>query len=88
MEDETIFQQCSAEFTAEGELTGLLECLSDKHAEATTSLGGGVDTFFLIFAGALVFFMQTGFAVSCLLLHCTSHGCYWNAVTNSNFLSF
>ena len=34
-------------------------------AEATASLAQGVDSFYLIFAGALVYFMQTGFAMLC-----------------------
>jgi Amt family ammonium transporter len=35
------------------------------HFQATNSLASGVDTFYLIFAGALVYFMQTGFAMLC-----------------------
>jgi Amt family ammonium transporter len=31
----------------------------------TDGLAGGIDAFFLIFAGALVYFMQTGFAMLC-----------------------
>jgi Amt family ammonium transporter len=31
----------------------------------TSNLAGGIDAFYLIFAGALVYFMQTGFAMLC-----------------------
>jgi Amt family ammonium transporter len=31
----------------------------------TSSIASGVDTFYLLFAGALVYFMQTGFAMLC-----------------------
>lgn len=63
MSDQTIFKSCSANFTVENNLTGLLECLSSTHESDVESLSAGVDTFYLIFAGALVYFMQTGFAV-------------------------
>ena len=66
----TIFEQCSTEFDVTDNVAGLLECLSDKHTETTDGLTEGLDTFFLIFAGALVYFMQTGFAVSSLQLAC------------------
>lgn len=36
-----------------------------SHADDIASLSNGVDTFYLIFAGALVYFMQTGFAMLC-----------------------
>ena len=36
-----------------------------QHNAATSSLANGIDTFYLIFAGALVYFMQTGFAMLC-----------------------
>ena len=38
---------------------------AQSRVEETASLAGGVDTFYLIFAGALVYFMQTGFAMLC-----------------------
>lgn len=43
----------------------LLQCVSDKAQAASADLVRGVDTFYLIFAGALVFFMQFGFAMLC-----------------------
>lgn len=66
---DTIYQTCSAKFDANENLEGLLQCLSDTHSQTresgVDSLANGVDTFYLIFAGALVYFMQTGFAMLC-----------------------
>jgi len=63
---QTVFQQCSK---VSGDLntniTGLVQCLADLQEAQTGSLASGVDTFYLIFAGALVYFMQTGFAMLC-----------------------
>lgn len=42
----------------------VLSC-EQQHNAATSSLANGIDTFYLIFAGALVYFMQTGFAMLC-----------------------
>lgn len=68
-ENLTIYEQCSIEHNYEENLPGLLECISNGQKQAmeetTASLASGVDTFYLIFAGALVYFMQTGFAMLC-----------------------
>lgn len=97
----SVFDACSAEFDAQEDLNGLLQCISEGQAEVRQprdlvfisyvgflsntlmlsassfqrshqmfstellSLASGVDTFYLIFAGALVYFMQTGFAMLC-----------------------
>jgi len=65
----TIFEQCSADFDFTADPTGLMKCLADSQETAakdrTDSLASGIDTFYLIFAGALVYFMQTGFAMLC-----------------------
>lgn len=66
------YEYCSAIFDKETNLDGLLECISDFKNDARSletdpylDLASGVDSFFLIFAGALVYFMQTGFAMLC-----------------------
>jgi len=60
----SIFETCvdthGTELSAE-----LLRCVSDDTSAARESLASGVNTFYLIFAGALVFFMQLGFAMLC-----------------------
>jgi Amt family ammonium transporter len=65
----TLYESCSNNFSVEENLTGLLQCISNGHDElrdgAVGSLASGVDTFYLLFAGALVYFMQTGFAMLC-----------------------
>lgn len=58
---ESIYETCSAKFadsTAE-----LIQCVSDEQDVQRLGVMNGLDTFFLIFAGAMVFFMQTGFAM-------------------------
>jgi len=46
-----------------------MECVSNAQAEQATNraddIAKGLDTFFLLFAGALVYFMQPGFAMLC-----------------------
>jgi len=64
----SLFETCSAQFSTD-QLEQLLSCVSDGHrtelGDAVENLASGLDSFYLIFAGALVFFMQTGFAMLC-----------------------
>jgi len=66
--ESNLFESCSAQFSTD-ELQSLLSCISDGHAlelkDAVVNIELGLDSFYLIFAGALVFFMQTGFAMLC-----------------------
>lgn len=68
MAEKTLFETCSDQFSTD-ELEGLLSCIADGHetnlSKASSNVAGGLDSFYLIFAGALVFFMQTGFAMLC-----------------------
>jgi len=63
-----LFEACSAKFGTD-QLDSLLSCISESHNakldDAIASISSGLDSFYLIFAGALVFFMQTGFAMLC-----------------------
>mmetsp|Transcript_48336 Transcript_48336/g.52253 ORF Transcript_48336/g.52253 Transcript_48336/m.52253 type:complete len:534 (-) Transcript_48336:231-1832(-) len=65
---ETVFESCSAQYTTD-QLDSLLQCISDGSAKETAAakedIAIGLDNFYLIFAGALVFFMQLGFAMLC-----------------------
>jgi len=61
----TVFEQCSKDYDAETQISSLLKCLADTQEKRADSLASGIDTFYLIFAGALVYFMQTGFAMLC-----------------------
>jgi Amt family ammonium transporter len=60
----SLFESCLATHGAE-DTTALLRCVADETEKARDSLISGVDTFYLIYAGALVFFMQVGFAMLC-----------------------
>lgn len=64
-----LLQQCAAQFGSDN-ATALLECAlnagsSGDNTETLEGIISGIDTFYLIFAGALVYFMQTGFAMLC-----------------------
>jgi len=65
----SLYEQCTDLHDPATNLTGLLECIANGAQTAADvrvdNLAGGVDTFYLIFAGALVYFMQTGFAMLC-----------------------
>lgn len=53
MSDLTVFQECGGE----------VECISDTLSDNLADMGYGLNYFFLIFGGALVYFMQLGFAM-------------------------
>jgi len=63
------FEACGLEFDFDQNPKDFIQCVSLAQEEVLTaqieSLAEGVDTFYLIFAGALVYFMQTGFAMLC-----------------------
>uniref|UniRef100_A0A7S4VHE7 Ammonium transporter AmtB-like domain-containing protein n=1 Tax=Ditylum brightwellii TaxID=49249 RepID=A0A7S4VHE7_9STRA len=59
----SIYENCLAEY--DSSTTEFVQCISDGHERNLSSLASGVDTFYLIFAGALVYFMQAGFAMLC-----------------------
>eukprot|EP00567_Pseudictyota_dubia_P008978 CAMPEP_0197464872 /NCGR_PEP_ID=MMETSP1175-20131217/64249_1 /TAXON_ID=1003142 /ORGANISM="Triceratium dubium, Strain CCMP147" /LENGTH=531 /DNA_ID=CAMNT_0043000875 /DNA_START=251 /DNA_END=1846 /DNA_ORIENTATION=+ len=62
-----IWEQCLADNG--GNNTEVIQCMFEKSKDYTDAsvqnVAAGVDTFYLIFAGALVYFMQTGFAMLC-----------------------
>ncbi|KAL3823456.1 hypothetical protein ACHAXA_010216 [Cyclostephanos tholiformis] len=60
-ECETTYDCCAETFA--DDVTGLVQCISTANDAANADVIGGLDAFFLIFAGALVFFMQVGFAM-------------------------
>jgi len=68
-ETTTVYQSCATQFNTTDGLDGLLQCIADGSAAAlaakTSDMSIGLDNFYLIFAGALVFFMQLGFAMLC-----------------------
>lgn len=64
MSDSTVYETCSNKFTTD-QLDRLLSCIADGSQAKSADLASGLNSFYLIFAGALVFFMQTGFAMLC-----------------------
>jgi len=66
----SVFDTCSASFNVQNETSDFIRCIADaqdngSQADRIESLAAGIDSFYLIFAGALVYFMQTGFAMLC-----------------------
>lgn len=55
------FIACAADHA--DDLKGLVACLHADSVSSITSLASSLDTFFVLYAAALVFFMQTGFAM-------------------------
>jgi len=62
--DPSLYETCTAEYSSD-DIKDLIKCVSEKSEERLKSMASGVDTFYLLFAGALVYFMQLGFAMLC-----------------------
>lgn len=65
---ESIYATCVSNLQNDDKQTDtsdLMQCISDKNEALNSDLGAGVDKFYLLFAGTLVYFMQTGFAMLC-----------------------
>lgn len=58
----SIYQTCQVEGISDSEL---LKCVSDSLEMRNVQLENALDVFFLLYAAALVFFMQAGFAMLC-----------------------
>ncbi|GKY93678.1 hypothetical protein MPSEU_000335100 [Mayamaea pseudoterrestris] len=70
MSGSSIFETCLAQFPdTSSQLSELLGCVSDQNEQANLSaaqnVADGVNSFFILFGGALVFMMQAGFAMLC-----------------------
>jgi len=62
--DNNIYQICSA--LHEGNATeNLIQCVSDGYQESSNAREDNLRSFLLIVCGALIFFMQSGFAMMC-----------------------
>jgi ammonium transporter, Amt family len=83
-EDLSFFQECSA--SSGSDVASLIECISDKHDAARDDLAAGLNSFFFIYGGALVFFMQAGFAMltagSCRAKN-VKHVILWNLLDSA-----
>jgi len=58
----TVYSDCVASSANE---TAVVDCVASYFDDRVESLASGVNSFFLIFGGALVYFMQPGFAMVC-----------------------
>jgi len=64
MAETSIYQTCTASID-EADIGALLKCVADQTQQRREDLISGINTFYLIYAGALVYFMQLGFAMLC-----------------------
>jgi Amt family ammonium transporter len=60
-----IYQECQTSVQAGEEYQDILECVTKRLIEQDSSNREFTRTLFLIYAAALVFFMQAGFAMVC-----------------------
>lgn len=58
-----IYQECSEQFP--GNATLILECVSNAFQEQEENRGKDLQSFLLVITGAMIFFMQAGFAMLC-----------------------
>ena len=61
---DNVFQQCQAA-TGGDNTTSLLQCVSDQFQEDRKAMSSDLNDFLLVLAGAMIFFMQSGFAMLC-----------------------
>ena len=59
-----VFEAC-LDITLQGDTEGLLECVSNRLESAQTLTSLNMNSYLLVLSGALVFFMQAGFAMLC-----------------------
>ncbi len=62
--DSSIFTTCQASFP-DGDGTKLLQCISDSLQAADDSRKENLHDFLFVISGAMIFFMQAGFASLC-----------------------
>jgi Amt family ammonium transporter len=82
----SIFETCTTTLPASANTTDLIKCVSEQEEALRVSLANGVDSFWLIYAGALVFFMQAGFAMLCagsVRAKSVKHVILWNLLDSA-----
>jgi Ammonium Transporter Family len=62
--DSSTFANCVND-NPDGNATVLLQCVSDQYQQADSEAALQLRSFLLVSAGAMIFFMQTGFAMLC-----------------------
>ncbi|KAL3922478.1 MAG: hypothetical protein SGILL_002186 [Bacillariaceae sp.] len=61
---DSFFMTCQ-ELVASGNQTDVLQCVSDNLQEASDARAADLNDFLYVLAGAMIFFMQSGFAMLC-----------------------
>jgi Amt family ammonium transporter len=61
---DNVFLTCQ-EQSGEGNTTEILQCISDRFQEQSAAKTADLNDFLLVVAGAMIFFMQAGFAMLC-----------------------
>lgn len=59
----SLYQSCAIQF--DGETDAVLQCVTDQLQVEAKAAAANTNTWLLVMAGALVFFMQAGFAMLC-----------------------
>jgi hypothetical protein len=59
-----IFEACQSEFPDEN-TTVMMECISNRLEEVENDKAADLTSFLFVVAGAMIFFMQSGFAMVC-----------------------
>jgi len=59
-----VFLSCQAD-SESGNTTEILKCISDQFQEDSSKKASDLNDFLLVIAGAMIFFMQSGFAMLC-----------------------
>lgn len=59
-----VFLECQAN-SVDGDTTSLLQCVSDQFQVDREARSTDLNDFLLVLAGAMIFFMQSGFAMLC-----------------------
>lgn len=60
----SVFQICQAN-TSSGNTTEILQCISNQFEDDVEAKSRDLNDFLLVIAGAMIFFMQSGFAMLC-----------------------
>jgi Amt family ammonium transporter len=61
---DSVFSQCEAS-SGSGNTTQILECISNTFEADKAAKSSDLNDFLLVLAGAMIFFMQSGFAMLC-----------------------
>jgi hypothetical protein len=61
---DNVFLACQEQSSA-GNTTGILQCISNRFQEQREASSADLVDFLLIMTGAMIFFMQAGFAMLC-----------------------